>query len=1124
MTYAELPAQAANVLRAIGSTTTCTSTQVESLRLLLLPVTPTTIKKPTAGKSVQQKSRKPFSPPAKPVNPRAKKPATITIHQCEEEADNHTLGTQTRLVLATEVINVTLKALTLAIKAPRAPQTPRPKRRSLARSSSSASVASAATPSRCLTPLQPISANMILQSPAKNQHWKRNSSGSFHDSNNTLSQAECARIGLASLRYLQTLEKVQSSFAPLQLETAMSALIAKSLALGYDDLALKELRILRKRIEALGSGQSGRDMAGIINARKTPREEEKALPNESLPNLLRYTATSLSGPLLLLVITSQMQALKILALRSHGPSIEAALEDLQIGVEHAPARLIEKQINSKDQRSKTNAVHQLEKLAQVLLRLCPNASKAADKSSKSGSGVSPQSAFEIQLLAFQTRLRWWNLSNHKPNLETELIGPFAHCLGAFQRRCKSESSVKYRIARDNCNIILTALDNRDDMDRGNYVAIFKHLTDMALESHLNEEAIEWVKRGLETTEVAGGSPSRRCMFLCQLATCHLRESRDSLDDRSVLKSLRNAAASLEGDLRGESVELDELLLAVANLRKSAFLFVQDHASLFNSTDFLNDASCFVHCLKFVLLSIRFLARYVGSEPSQEISNSKHLGYQGRKKLAAQVAPSVIESIVAISRLSVRSEMAVWINFDAGLRDCLELAKVLHLDSSTLNGCPGSSNRCSLPFVSISQAYWYRFLALKALGAEPKIIANSIQSSIKILESRSKEEKAAGYFLMKVEKCAMLCETSKEYGKATECYEKAIRSNIEAGTVQNFAEVAKLIPWPSAIAKDRVFEQLSRFLQALPKAALRSKGIPSRARTYFDPVSLPSDQRGLILELQLSSVTTILLSHGSSSIEKDDFNTLATTILSLYEKEGLSIRRLHVCVRLLHILLVHPDIFAESIVSELLDETETHSPQGPGCLDEALRPYAAHLSSCINAYLTLPGRKSKPQCLETILSDWCRLLQQCPVQQSLAEYVYDIPGWLQQLELISCRLNIQGNETLRTAALHLIVSIREGAYSTQCLDLASRLTDLGIHYTRLGYSGQGGHILRNAQRYLDSSDVPGQLMVEWLLTKAEFTLLNGSLDKWLVDLKFFPMLCADFIQLRIFGTSQRSFSD
>ena len=1092
MTRTELPAQAANILRGVGSTATCSSTVVESLKLLLLPTGPTIRPKPTEVNAARPKAKKLPAPPTKVANARTKKQPEVTVHECVEE-NYDTIRPQERLMLATEIFNVTLKALTNAIRNPQVPGTPKSKRRSLARSSSSASFSSA-TPTRCPTPLQPISVNRIVQSPAKPGHFKRSSSGSLHDSSGVRAQAECARIGLACLRSVQAMDLFSARFAPLQLETGMSALIAKLLALGFDDLALKELRILRRRIEALASSGEGKAGKEVGKAKSKPREEEADPQKESLPALLKYTATSLSEPLLNLVTTSQIQTLKMLASRRHGPSIEAALEHLHLAVNYAPANLIERQIDLKEPKTRSIAAHQLEILAQTLMRMCPNPSKTADESTKTQPSISPQAALQLQSLASRIRLRWWILSGHQPNIEKEMIDPFSRFLGAFQRRCRLESNAKYAMAKDAYEMVSTGLRSMSDTRVHSFTALLKILTDLASESRRNEEATQWVKAGLANSEDFGGSPSQRCVLLCQLTTLHLRMSREGADDKALLGSLKSAVGGLEGDLRGESAELDELLVAVASLRKAAFSIVQDRCKTFDPSEVLCDTSVFGQCVQAILVSIQFLARYIGKAPPQDASESKVTRYNERTKLASHVAPPMIESLVAIARLSVRGESSVWRSFDLGLRDCAELVTSLENASPGIREAQKATSR-SLPLhVSISQAYWFRYLALKSTVAEAKVLVPCLRTSIDLLSHQTDSEKTAGSLLMKLEKYALLCETMHDYQRALQTYEEVIKFSIDAGVVQRIADASAAALSPAALTGDRDFEQLSRTLSSYPKAASRANRNGVGAKIFFDATWLPPGQRGWLLEQQLTSMIAILLNRGPSSVSSDDLYTLTTALLSTYKKVIFPIRRLRISVRVLQLLSVRSTVLESSLVRTIVDELGQQPLIAAGCLDEHLQHFTTHLVSSRDAYILLRSDVLDYHLLETILANWCALVQQCPDWASLQKAVYDISGWLQQLELIADFLKVKGKESLRTSVLHLLVAIHEGAASTQCLDLVSKLTDLGIHYARLGYSGHGGVMLQKAQSYLDVSDVPSQLQVKWYLTKADYSLINGDLDR------------------------------
>ena len=1126
MTRVELPARAANILRAIESRATCDSTVVESLKLLLLPTGPTTQRESAIVGSARSKVKEPAAARPKAANPRAKKQPAVVVHECVENERQDTLKSQETLLLATEVVNVTLKALTIAVKTARVPQTPKSKRRSLAKSSLSASKPGFGTTPRCQTPLQPTNVNRIVQSPVEVKNFRRSLSGSLQDSNGVRAQAECARIGLACLRSLQVTNFRGAKFAPLQLETGMSALVAKLLALGYDDLALKELRILRRRIETIASGRSGGGVKGSRNAIREFGEQDADHPKDALPDLLKYTATGLTGSLLGLVITSQIQALKILAIKGHGPSSEAVLKHLRIEVEYAPFNLVERQIDPKIPNTRINAVHQLQSLAQAMFRLCHNASKATAEPSKSRSTPSAETTLALQSLAFQIQLRSWALSEHQPNTETEVIGPFARHLGAFQRRCKLESSEKYNVAKCTFKEVTAALGSLSTPCQYNSTAVLEILADLASAASCDDEAIQWIETGLESKDAIEGFPLQRSAFLCRLATYCLRDRRNRLNDNKLLRSLRDAIVCLESDLRGEFAELDALLVAVTDLRKTAFLFVQENSTTFCPSEILLETSCLGRCTKVILLSLQFLARYVGREPSHDATESKVLRYKQRRHLANQTLPSTIASVIAVSKLSVKSEEEVWREFDSGLQDCLELYGGLGVGAVPIEKSQQTADR-SLPIhVTVSQIYWLRFLALRSMGVEAKALVCCLKRSIEMLGNCKSEEKAKGCLPMKLEKHAFLCEILQDYKGAAKSYEQVVRLSIDDGGIQRLVEAATSTPLPSAVAQTREFEQISRALHALPKVMSRTRARASEPRIFFDAEWLPTDQRGLVLQMQLYSVIALLTERDTSFVDGEELHALSLLLLSLYDEHNFPIHRLYVCVQLLQLSIVHPTMVEHSLVCKTLEGLDQQLPSVLRFHGGPLQSYLVHLVSRAHVCLNIRGAVESPYSrpLERIIADWCRLLQECSNRQVLEERVYDVFGWLQQLDLISVYLRLSGLETLRTAVLHLLVAVHEGASSTQCLDLASNLIDLGIHYARLGYTGLSGVTLQKARHFLDVSDVPMQLKVKCSLANTEYALLSGNLDKWFVDLWPSVLNSADLPQLPFFRASASFISD
>ena len=1109
MSRSELPARAANILRAIQDGDSCDSAVVESLKLLLLPQAAANKKVAATSNQVRSRSTISAASRSKATTTRGKKQPEVEVLACGETESYDILKPQERLFAATEVVNGTLKALTIAIKTGRTPQTPVPKSKVQARSTSPATKPNSGTPSQVQTPLQQICVNRVLQSPSKSKKLRRTSSELSKDSSCLRAQAECSRIGLACLRSLQSLEAFKTKFAPLQLENGMSALIAKLLMLGYDDLALNELRILRKRIEVLTPDLNGALSKAPRDAREKSANSATTVQKETLSDLLKYNTSRLPGPLLNLVIMSQIQVLKILAIKGHGPSTEAAVKHLRIDTDYSPLKLIERQIDLMDAKNKINAAHQMESLAHTILRLCPSASKIDDEQSRTRSYPSAQVALELQSLSLQTRVRWWELSNHKPNINHEVLGPFARYLDAFGRRCALQSSEKYCMGKNAFNSISGALRSWDGLSQSASLPIFRLLANQAHGADRNDEAIMWTEKGLTVTEAVDGSNLQRSAFLCRLATYRLRGRGLNTDDSQILASLRNAITSIEGDLSGESYDLDELLLAVGELRKVAFSHVHDNAKSLEPSQISDRTSFLGQCVRTILLSIRFVTRYVGREPASDAVESKLSRYNQRKSMAKRMLPSITSSVIAVSRWFLTSSMDEWQRFDTVFQDVLELSAQLETGSESLQESSNSADSPS-PHISVSSIYWLRFITQKKMSAEPKVFLRFVTKSVDLLENRSNDEKTQGSFVMKAEKCASLYETFQDYSTSAKYYRKAMEFLIDNGGIASFAEAARSITWQSAVARNCEFEQMTRPFYAFPKVMLTTNPQGSGSRIYFDAEWLPNNQRGLILELQLISLISLLLDRGSPPTIWEELQFLCQRIFSTYSKDCFLAQRLYVCVHILHLQATLPMTPENGSLSKMVAGVEGQLQDSAAACEGSSVPYVRHLASCVDLYRVL-REDTDSSTIEPILVNWWSLVQRCPDPQVLTKHVYDTSGWLQQLELVSEHSFTRGYESIRTSVLNLIVSIQEKVSSMKCMDLASGLMNLGIHYAKLGYSGHGGYNLQKAKRILDVSELPPEFMLQWWLTNADYSLLCCNIENWYVIMCKFGVSLAYHLQ-------------
>ena len=1110
MTHVELPAQAANTLRTVEDGHVCNSTSVESLKLFLLPVASPIKKDSTARVAARSKDPKSAAIPSKGAISRVRKQPVLEVHDGEEAESPYRLKPQERLLLATQIVNVTLKALTNAIKTARAPQTPSPKSKAPAESALSISKSGLDPQTAGQAPLQSTCVNRVLQSPAKGKILRRASHELSKDVHGVRFQAECCRIGFSCLRSLQPTEALKARFSPLQLENGMSALIAKLLTLGYDDLAVSELRILKRRIEALTSSSSIASSKVLSKSREEKLKDDTDVPKDLLPELLKYDTTGVSGALLSLIITSQIQVLKILALKNHGSSIEAVLKHLRVESDYAPSKSIERHLKLGESKTKVNAAHQLETLAQTILRLCPSASRASDEHSKSRSCPSAQATLELQSLALHFRTRWWALSGHRPDINQEVLIPFARYLNAFERRCTIDGNEKYYMAKNAFNDISKISDSFETPFQSTLIDILRILAKQADAVGQVDEAIQWTERGLKILEAIEGPRLQRCTSSCRLAMYQLRQRGIRSDSSQTLISLRDAIAGIEGDLSGEIFDLDELVLAVADLRKVAFSHVHSNANAFDPSQLSHPTSMLGKCVQVVLLSVRFISRYAGSEPASDATEAKLKRYNQRRITAKRALPSLVASITAIARLSLKSNLEDWQRLDMVFQDVLELTSRLDAGSVSLQEKEIARDDNSSPYVSLSSIYWLRFMTQKKIPADAKVLVHTVKKAVDLLERRPSGEKAQGSFLIKVEKYATLCENVQDYEESAQSYRKAIEFLIDSGGFAIFADAAKLVAWPSVMGRDCKYEQTSKILRAFPRVMLKINPPSARSTVFFDAEWLPNDQRGVILELQLTSLISLLLDRGSTQIVWEQLQILCESIMSLYERDEFLERRLHVYVQLQQLFAVLHMTQEYPSLSRVLDRAEIGFRKSPMFCSESPRPYIRHLASRMQLYQILK-ECSGYSTFETVLVDWWSLAQTWTDRQALEIHVYDISGWLQQLEIVAEHLCTRENESLRTAVLSLIVKIREAASPMPCIELASSLTKLGIHYARIGYSGLGGLTLQRAQRFLDSPDVSSKFFLQWCVANAEYGLLCGNIEKWYVNLRGPASSLAKFLQ-------------
>ena len=1094
MTRKELPAQAANIKRAVGSTATCTQATVDSLKSILLPERSSALlqQKPVTN------ARGTRIPPSiarttkTQCNKAKQRPEVVILEVKDTKMD--TILPQERFALATEVVNSILKALTDFIKKSHG-KVHQKNQPGLPKSPSNVSLSNDSETGNHL-PLQPLCINRLSNTPPERSRPSQcASSGIFSkETSGMVAQAECARVAFAALRLMNAQKDFGFEMPYLQLENGMSALIGKLIALGLDDLAVKELRILKKRLEVLP--KSGpKDDADPIRSRSLWSAEEQSAKKETLSGLLKFQNVAASGPVLALIVSLQLHILKLIASKGDPKVTEAAIEHLQLSVPYSPANLIQAQMDKQLSASQGKSANQLASLSQLLLSLCPSISSTEDEKASELQSMSPSTALQFQLLAFEIRSIWWQLAVHRGDVTTEMLEPFVRCLACFRRRSTLGRAAKYSIIKaafqSLCSYVDITKNSDNPLFNQSLTTIYQLLADLAQDSAKYDEALEWIRKSTNLLARNKAFQSRMCASSCRTAALQILAcTNDSYEDY-ILFSLKEATKELEGDLPGSSADLDELLVTVASLRRAVFSVLHDtYKSPPPEKKWPREVVS--QCSKILVLGIRFLVRYVGKDPGYGGSEKSALRHLQRLKLAMEVSNPFIESIIALARFSVANSAEDWERIDGALQDCLRLALNLEVLETSHIQETHQVDRKSTVFVSLSNAYWYRYLHLKSMVVDSKILRRSLETSIGIIKKRSVPERVTAMLPMKLEKLGMVNELSRDFKRASDAYAEALHLQVEAGCLQIAAEAAATRPVSLVFETSSDQILLGRLLLAYARTTVKIDDEVPYTSLIFDNSTLPESERGVLLEQQLSAILSALRAQQTSPRLHIAVQRLISLLLTVYTKTQFPIRRFRVANQYFQLRSTYPTMLDGLLFDQLSREHLLPIESPSLALDVGLEQFIPHLVASRDISLTLCEDVPNVKIIETSLAEWSNLIQDSSDWSLLQTRVTNILNWLSQLELLAEYLEMQGADLLRLSVLNILANVLEAAISTSCHAFILKLSVLGLQYVRLGYPGRAGRVLQKAQKYIEMGGIPSEIRIQWHLAYAEYALDMGNI--------------------------------
>ncbi|TVY17118.1 Separin [Lachnellula arida] len=1072
---ASLQETADSIRAAVSSTTTCTPATATILSDLLLPKI-TIVPKPLAGNSKKPSKSALSSKATKPTGAktRGRKVSFAEKENRTESKDDNQLSPKERSILATEIINATLKSLSEAIKAPSSSSVRRQAssrdlikgtaRRPLMRSNSAPQ-----------SPLQPRSLNRVSTSPSISSRPSRSSSSASLTTSGHRSTAECARLAFACLRALQAAKLPGIDLPPLQLENGMSVLIGKLITLGLDDLATKELRILKKRLHTEDAPK--RTLTSKANVTAVP---------QTLAELLDFGNTKLIGAKLALVISSQLHILRLMTSSRKQKNVEAALPILDPSHPSSPTTLL--LLAAKDSKSTDKVARQLHSLSDLLLSLCPSVSSSDDALAlESRLSVTPEASFQLQTLALHNRISWWKLAGHKANHATEFFDPFLRCLSTFARRNPGGARETYQIASaafvDLKRLLSECVDAGHGGSRSVLTGISRAFSSLAQEANLVEDAIHWTLdlKGLFDEKV--DSDAKQSFIVARLAALTLkRPSRN--DEEDLLLTLLEV---LERPFRGESSEIDDLLTEVSSARRAAISVLAASSPTSQQDSKLSDGMRQM-CESLVFICPRLCSRYLGKPLDVNSSTKDIVRHEQRRQFIAKSGLHSIDSALFVLKMLLSEGQLTWDLLDSKLQDCLFLLD--RLDLMAMEGQLLEKPTQSY-YVKISNIYYTYFLNERRNmeGFKETQQLRVLRRSVDCVRTRSQLEKKGALLSTKLERMAGICKIVGRYDELFKILVDLRDEMVKDGVLSAVAVTAASQPLRKAWNKDDETSMLARTVQTLLKVQL--KYLDSSLHTPLVDDSWTDDEKGVLLE------------HQSRLLSDQSCNTAAAwnfqiktfeALLSVYTKSHYPVRRLRVLIQIQSHDLEFPEEVTQIMQDELRAE-DIATCVVDGTKDEALRNYLPHFQTLAISTIELMKGLPPVDALKRSLVIWADMRNICGDLETLERQIEDIPDLLSHLQSIADYLQVKGLEALRLAVLRMITDFMElrGA-NTSPNDLIFGFTNLGSQWLQLGYSGKAGLALDRAENYSHQNGVSSPAMMQLHLSSSEYLLAIGNFEK------------------------------
>ncbi|KAE8391537.1 peptidase family C50-domain-containing protein [Aspergillus alliaceus] len=1039
-----------SVKQAVRSTSTCSNATVLSLQTLLRGLSKASpeIEKTTVKRGTRTTKTSTASSRAK--SSRGTKEAAINT---VVEKDAARLSYQEKLVLATDVFNTTLKTLSDASKLCAT--------RDNVRIRTATSSPSPSRSRKSKTPESQVSDGL---------------------DNGLVAVAECASTALSSLRTLKAEQGSQEAgFPNMQLEQGACVLAGRYLSLGLNDMAYKELRGLKRRLQQhLDSQATIRQKT--MNRRKNEVFQEEEPTKERMSDLLTFANLAHAGPVLSVLVPFQSNALRLIASENKLATIQNVASSLQLTELSSPANVIVAATES-GALTKDKAAIQLQLLSNTVLSL--SGTQQISTSSTTRDRLKPITSLALQLLSLEMRCMSWKLSGHACDEAKEMWDPLTRYLANFSHHSKSIERFEFASVYKTIVRLQTAVANMQKRpsasvrDNLSVARIATTLGQLAQEAGCFEEALKLF------TEALNPLSSGQCLSLatvrCKIASLHLqasRSSKPSLD--TVMNVVSDATTSLSMPLKGSLSDLDELLVEAAKLKKLTMSAYGDLVTKAGEKVTVDISPIYEYLPAF----LRFLRRYLGRSSTDQEPKDNEL-FTSRVRACRSIVLSAVDSTLAVGKFSITSQRPPWEDVLVALTDSQRLLTTIHTGDEDADS---AVEQIGTAFVRLSNLFWSRYLKEKEGGKAYRELVSLVKHSANLLSRCSPDQRSTGFAALKYERLAHLYMEGNRSAEAEQAFSQAIQEHIDTGALDQLTSSAN---FPHRISQDTKSSgfMLGRVLTAYMKLKLRSRKSPG----LFDDEAQSPIVRGYILEWQ-TGILTELHSHASSDEAFCSHLTqLVSKLLDLYDPQTHPIRRLRVVLSGLRSSLERPGCLESALLQQLLEEGSQSIELGEYFEDSALALLGTHLLNSVRLHVGLLQGDLQPENLNLLISSWTSLMRTCQDEASLVRYVGDAEHFLLQLKAVVDYAEIHGLWQLQLSTLELVLRVTElqdGGDFSEAIIVIARLVQ---QYCRLGYCKKAGDLLARADQYL-GPNVSCLATLSHKLARVAYLLETGDTEK------------------------------